>query len=195
VVRVNSQSGKGGVAYLMKSEYHLDLPRRLQIEFSQVVQRHTDEEGGEVTPQQLWQIFSDEYLPTPETVGQAGWGRFSLRGMRHTSDADRASSATGSGADHLQVELVDGAQPLSVEGRGNGPIAAFVAALSERGVDVRVLDYTEHAMSSGGDAKAAAFVECQVGDRVLWGVGIDVNIVRASLKAVLSAVNRSIGRP
>ena len=90
---------------------------------------------------------------------------------------------------------MDGAQPLSVEGRGNGPIAAFVAALGERGVDVRVLDYTEHAMSSGGDAKAAAFVECQVGDRVLWGVGIDVNIVRASLKAVLSAVNRSIGRP
>ncbi len=191
VVRVNSQSGKGGVAYLMKNEYALDLPRRLQIDFSQVVQRHTDSEGGEVVPAQLWQIFSDEYLPTTDPAAATGWGRFSLRGMRHTSDED--------GADHLQVELVDrteaGTEPVRVEGRGNGPIAAFVAALEQRGVDVRVLDYSEHAMSAGGDAKAAAFVECQVGDRVLWGVGIDANIVRASLKAVLSAVNRSVGRP
>jgi 2-isopropylmalate synthase len=92
------------------------------------------------------------------------------------------------------VDLVDGEQELTVEGRGNGPIAAFVAALADRGVDVRVLDYSEHAMSSGGDAQAAAFVEGQIGDRVLWGVGIDANIVRASLKAVLSAVNRSVGR-
>jgi 2-isopropylmalate synthase len=185
VVRVNSQSGKGGVAYLMKNEYNLDLPRRLQIEFSQVVQRHTDEEGGEVTPQQLWKIFSDEYLPT-ETVEQANWGRFSLHGMRHSS--------TDGGSDSISVDLVDGDQPVTLDGVGNGPIAAFVTALAERDVDVRVLDYTEHAMSSGGDAQAAAFVECQVGDRTLWGVGIDVNIVRASLKAVLSAVNRSIGR-
>jgi 2-isopropylmalate synthase len=182
VVRVNSQSGKGGVAYLMKNEYSLDLPRRLQIEFSHVVQGHTDEAGGEVTPQQLWQIFSDEYLPTdrPELVN---WGRFSLRGMQHTSDDN--------GSDHLRVELVDGGEHVFVTGRGNGPIAAFVAALRERGMDVRVHDYNEHAMSAGGDAKAAAFVECQVGEQTLWGVGIDANIVRASLKAVLSAVNRS----
>jgi 2-isopropylmalate synthase len=183
VVRVNSQSGKGGVAYLMKNEYSLDLPRRLQIEFSQVVQGHTDDEGGEVTPQQLWQIFSDEYLPTPDRT----WGRFSLRGMNHSSDAP--------GTDHLQVELVDGAQAVQVEGHGNGPIAAFVDALGAREIGVRVLDYTEHAMSAGSGAAAAAYVECQVGDRVLWGVGIDENIVRASLKAVLSAVNRSAGRP
>jgi 2-isopropylmalate synthase len=190
VVRVNSQSGKGGVAYLMKNEYQLDLPRRLQIEFSQVVQRHTDEEGGEVTAQQLWQIFADEYLPTPEAAVQSeaqnSWGRFSLRAMQHSSDAN--------GADHLRVDLVDGGETVTVEGHGNGPIAAFVEALSGRGVGVRVLDYTEHAMSAGGDAKAAAYVECQVGDRVLWGIGIDENIVRASLKAVLSATNRSIGR-
>jgi 2-isopropylmalate synthase len=191
VVRVNSQSGKGGVAYLMKNEYQLDLPRRFQIEFSQVVQRHTDEEGGEVTPQQLWQIFSDEYLPTPDAqqiqaTGLTSWGRFSLRGMKHSSDA--------ANADHLSVELVDGDQTVTVEGNGNGPIAAFVDALSTRGVSVRVLDYTEHAMSAGGDAKAAAYVECQLADKVLWGIGIDENIVRASLKAVLSAVNRSIGR-
>ncbi len=186
VVRVNSQSGKGGVAYLMKSEHHLDLPRRLQIEFSQVVQRHTDDEGGEVSPAQLWHIFSDEYLPTPD----AAWGRFALRNMRHTSDA--------SGADHLEVEIVDSGKVFTVEGNGNGPIAAFVdamATLPDGPIDVRVLDYTEHAMSAGGDAKAAAYVECAVGDRVLWGAGIDSNIVRASLKAVVSAVNRSIGRP
>jgi 2-isopropylmalate synthase len=182
VVRVNSQSGKGGVAYLMKNEYQLDLPRRFQIEFSQVVQRHTDEAGGEVTAAELWKIFADEYLPTPESP----WGRFSLRGMQHSSDA--------ANADHLRVDLVDGAETVSVEGHGNGPIAAFVDALSGRGIAVRVLDYTEHAMSAGGDAKAAAYVECQVGDKALWGIGIDENIVRASLKAVLSAVNRSIGR-
>jgi 2-isopropylmalate synthase len=197
VVRVNSQSGKGGVAYLMKSEYSLDLPRRLQIEFSHVVQGHTDADGGEVTPQELWRIFSDEYLPTDQPGSSAGsaagsaarptgWGRYSLRGMQHTSDDD--------GADQLQVELVDGEEHVSVSGRGNGPIAAFVAALADRGIDVRVLDYSEHAMSAGGDAKAAAFVECQIGERTLWGVGIDANIVRASLKAVLSAVNRSLGR-
>jgi 2-isopropylmalate synthase len=187
VVRVNSQSGKGGVAYLMKNEYNLDLPRRLQIEFSQVVQRHTDSEGGEVLPAELWRIFSDEYLPTPERT----WGRFTLGGMTQASGTD--------GVDALSVEVTDAGVPATLEGRGNGPIAAFVDALAGRGVDVRVLDYSEHAMSAGGDATAAAFVECQiagsedgtVGDRVLWGVGIDPNIVRASLMAVVSAVNRA----
>jgi 2-isopropylmalate synthase len=183
VIRVNSQSGKGGVAYLMKNEYHLELPRRLQIEFSQVVQRHTDDAGGEVSPQELWEIFSDEYLPRAD----APWGRFRVRGIRQTSEDD--------GADHLSIDLVDAGEQVALEGRGNGPIAAFVDALSGRGVDVRVLDYAEHAMSSGGDAKAAAYVECAVGERVLWGIGIDTNIVRASLKAVVSAVNRAIGRP
>jgi 2-isopropylmalate synthase len=179
VVRVNSQSGKGGVAYLMKNEYNLDLPRRLQIEFSQVVQRFTDAEGGEVSASELWRIFSGEYLPTPDRP----WGRFALGGMRQTSGSD--------GVDVLSVEVTDAGQDVTLEGSGNGPIAAFVAALGARGVDVRVLDYSEHAMSAGGDATAAAFVECQVGDRVLWGVGIDPNIVRASLKAVVSAVNRA----
>jgi 2-isopropylmalate synthase len=183
VIRVNSQSGKGGVAYLMKNEYHLELPRRLQIEFSQVVQRYTDTEGGEVSPAELWEIFSDEYLPRPDSP----WGRFRVRGIRQTSEDD--------GADHLSIDLVDGGEEVKLDGRGNGPIAAFVDALSVRGVDVRVLDYAEHAMSSGGDAKAAAYVECAVGERVLWGVGIDTNIVRASLKAVISAVNRAEGRP
>jgi 2-isopropylmalate synthase len=179
VVRVNSQSGKGGVAYLMKNEYNLDLPRRLQIEFSQVVQRYTDAEGGEVSPAELWRIFGDEYLPTPDTP----WGRFSLGAMTQDSDVN--------GVDSLSVEVVDAGTPVTLRGSGNGPIAAFVDAIATRGVEVRVLDYSEHAMSAGGDATAAAFVECQVGDSVLWGVGIDSNIVRASLKAVVSAVNRS----
>ncbi|HET9656822.1 MAG TPA: alpha-isopropylmalate synthase regulatory domain-containing protein, partial [Kineosporiaceae bacterium] len=168
---------------LMKNEYHLELPRRLQIEFSQVVQHHTDEAGGEVSPQQLWEIFSDEYLPCPDHP----WGRFRIKGIRQTSEDD--------GADHLNIDLVDSGEETTLDGRGNGPIAAFVAAVAGRGVDVRVLDYAEHAMSSGGDAKAAAYVECAVGERVLWGVGIDTNIVRASLKAVVSAVNRAEGRP
>ena len=181
VIRVNSQSGKGGVAYLMKSEHSLDLPRRLQIEFSQVVQRRTDTGGGEVSAAELWEVFRDEYLPAADA--EAAWGRFSLRGIRATSDGD--------GADHLSINVVDGDQQLSLEGHGNGPIAAFVNALAAIDVDVRVLDYHEHAMSSGGDATAAAYLECAVGDRVLWGVGVDPNIVRASLKAVISAVNRA----
>ncbi|MBL8929255.1 MAG: 2-isopropylmalate synthase [Kineosporiaceae bacterium] len=187
VIRVNSQSGKGGVAYLMKSEYNLDLPRRLQIEFSGVIQKHTDDAGGEVSPQQMWEIFADEYLPSDTDP----WGRFRVRGMRVTSADD--------GRDHLLVDVEDrsrgeGDQLVHLEADGNGPINAFVRAFTTLGVDVRVLDYTEHAMSSGGDATAAAFVECAVGERVLWGVGIDPNIVRASLKAIVSAVNRSIGR-
>jgi 2-isopropylmalate synthase len=180
VIRVNSQSGKGGVAYIMKTENHLDLPRRLQIEFSAVVQRHTDAEGGEVTAEQMWTAFSHEYLPDPA----ASWGRFTLTGHRHRAHGDHL--------DEMVVELTDAGAPVTVEGRGNGPIAAFVDALSSLDVDVRVLDYAEHAMSAGGDARAAAYVECAVGDRVLWGVGIDANIVTASLKAVVSAVNRAL---
>jgi 2-isopropylmalate synthase len=180
VVRVNSQSGKGGVAYLMKNEYQLDLPRRLQIEFSQVVQRHTDAEGGEV-----FTIFSDEYLPSSESSRPA-WGRFALKSIEHTSDEN--------GTDRLRVDIVDSGAPFTLQGVGNGPIAAFVDALASHGVAVRVLDYSEHAMSAGGDAKAASYVEGQIGEDVLWGVGVDENIVRSSLKAVLSAVNRSVGR-
>ena len=180
VIRVNSQSGKGGVAYLMKTEHHLDLPRRLQIEFSQVVQQRTDAGGGEVSAAALWDIFTDEYLPSPD----APWGRLSLRGSRHTSESG--------GADRLSVDIVDDGRERTLEGLGNGPIAAFVQAIDDDGIAVRVLDYAEHAMSAGGDATAAAFVECEVGDRVLWGVGIDPNIVTASLAAVVSAVNRAV---
>jgi len=187
VVRVNSQSGKGGVAYILKSEHHLDLPRRLQIEFSGVIQRRTDVVGGEILPVALWSAFQDEYLPVSAAEAAAAnteqWGRFSLLRMRSDSTVD--------GADLISVALTDSGQEVTIEGSGNGPIAAFVAALATLDVDVRVLDYAEHALSSGGDARAAAYVEAAVGERVLWGVGLDANIVIASLKAVVSAVNRS----
>ena len=188
VVRVNSQSGKGGVAYLLKSEHQLDLPRRLQIEFSGVVQRRTDSSGGEVSSAELWSAFRDEYLPVSKADADAAngeqWGRFSLLSMRSDSSVEAA--------DTISVRLTDHGQEVTIEGTGNGPIAAFVSALSTLDVDVRVLDYAEHALSSGGDATAAAYVECTLGDRVLWGVGLDANIVIASLKAVISAVNRSV---
>ena len=180
VIRVNSQSGKGGVAYIMKSEHNLDLPRRLQIEFSQVVQKITDTQGGEVTPQQMWEVFKDEYLPNPENP----WGRLSLISVTQDSAVD--------GDTTLNAEIKDTANQVSLRGIGNGPIAAFVAALQTHGVEVRVLDYQEHAMSAGGDAQAAAFLECQVGEKILWGVGIDPSIVTASLKAIISAVNREV---
>ncbi|MDQ1538738.1 MAG: 2-isopropylmalate synthase [Actinomycetota bacterium] len=188
VVRVNSQSGKGGVAYILKSEHQLDLPRRLQIEFSGVVQRGADNTGGEVTPADLWSAFRDEYLPVSRSADVAAasgdqWGRFSLLSMRSDSEVE--------GADTISAKLTDEGEDITIEGAGNGPIAAFVSGLATRDVDVRVLDYAEHALTSGGDAMAAAYVECAVGERVLWGVGVDANIVIASLKAVISAVNRS----
>jgi 2-isopropylmalate synthase len=181
VVRVNSQSGKGGVAYIMKTEHQMDLPRRLQIEFSGVVQRGVDQDGGEVAPAELWSRFQDEYLPDPTRA----WGRFELVNVVTDSTVDGAST--------IEATVRDGEESLTLTGTGNGPIAAFVDALStvEGTPDVRVLDYAEHALSAGGDARAAAYVECAVGDRVLWGVGVDPSIVTASIKAIVSAVNRA----
>ena len=183
VIRVNSQSGKGGISYLLKSERHLDLPRRLQIEFSQSVQQHTDAHGTEVTGEDIWRLFSDEYLPVEPGSGLEPWGRLKLRSTRASSSED--------GPDTLSVDVLDRGEELTLEGTGNGPVAAFVDAIAQVGVDVRVLDYAEHALSEGGDATAAAYVECQVGDDVLWGVGIDPSITTASLKAIVSAVNRA----
>ncbi|MRX42464.1 2-isopropylmalate synthase [Agromyces kandeliae] len=184
VIRVNSQSGKGGVAYLLKTDHALDLPRRLQIEFSGVVQAKTDAEGGEVTSEQIWAIFTDEYLPAPQERPDDKWGRFELLSMRSESDL--------TGEVRVRVGLRDGEERVDADGSGNGPVAAFLSVLAAEGVDVRVLDYSEHAMSAGGDAIAAAYVECQVEGRTLWGVGIDADISTASLKAVVSAVNRAL---
>ena len=180
VIRVNSQSGKGGVAYMMKNEHHLDLPRRLQIEFSRVVQAMTDELGGEVTSNQLWNVFEDEYLPTQD----APWGRFRLKGLSQTSVLDEDVN--------LEVTLLDRGDAKKLAGTGNGPIAAFCNILQAYGVDVKVLDYFEHALSAGGDASAAAYLECSINGETFWGVGIDPNTTTASLKAVVSAINRAI---
>ena len=181
VIRVNSQSGKGGVAYLMKNEHHLDLPRRLQIEFSQVVQTKTDSEGGEITPDALWQIFEDEYLPADEN----NWGRFRLKGLSQSSHMDEDVK--------LSVDLADDGQIVTLSGTGNGPIAAFVHIISGyTDNQVRVLDYYEHALSAGGDAKAAAYLECEIDGKTFWGVGIDPSTTTAALKAVISAVNRAL---
>jgi 2-isopropylmalate synthase len=179
VIRVNSQSGKGGVAYIMRTEHKLELPRRLQIEFSAVIQQHTEEAGGEVSPEQMWNIFKDEYLPNPE----APWGRFALKNVKQDSAVDGDTS--------LELVLRDGDADVELHGTGNGPVAAFCAALASHGVDVRVLDYHEHAMSSGGDAQAASYLECAVSGRVLWGSGIDPSIFTSPLKAIISAVNRA----
>ena len=182
VIRVNSQSGKGGVAYLLKSDHSLDLPRKLQIEFSRVVQNTTDEEGGEVSSEKLWNIFTDEYLPA--AAADQKWGRFELRKIATNSDMD--------GTVNLDVVLRDGAGEVAKHGTGNGPISAFIDVLSQLGVQTRLLDYVEHTLSAGGDAQAASYIELEVGDRTLWGVGIDGDIATASLKALISSVNRSL---
>ena len=185
VVRVNSQSGKGGVAYLLGTTRKLELPRRLQIEFSRIVQRHTDTYGGEVDGARLWSIFADEYLPAaaaPEAE-LSRWGRFELRGATLTSTGDDKDST-------LTVTLVDGGQEKRLTAVGNGPLDAFVTALEGTGLSVRILDYAEHALSEGHDAKAASYVECEVDGQVLWGVGIDPSITTSSFKAVISALNR-----
>ncbi|MCJ8503416.1 2-isopropylmalate synthase [Kocuria flava] len=185
VIRVNSQSGKGGVAYLLQHEHGLDLPRRAQIEFSRAVQEHTDTAGGEISGADLWRVFTDEYLPAPQEGGPQRWGRYRITSLS-TATSEEGGETT------LEVGLdVDGVAHHRT-GHGNGPIEALLGVFAAEGVDVRVLDYSEHALSAGGDAQAASYVEAAVGDRVLWGVGIDANTTRASLKAVVSAVNRAV---
>jgi 2-isopropylmalate synthase len=182
VIRVNSQSGKGGVSYLLKTDHALDLPRKLQIEFSQVVQSKTDAEGGEVTSDDIWTIFQDEYLPA--TDRGAKWGHYELLSTRSASDMD--------GEVTLDVKLRQGETESEASGAGNGPIAAFLGILDSQGVAIRLFDYVEHTLSAGGDALAAAYVELEVNGRTLWGVGIDGDISTASLKAIVSAVNRAL---
>ncbi len=173
VIRVNSQSGKGGVAYVLKNEHHLDLPRRMQIEFSRVVQEVADTEGGEISPARIWQMFEQTYLERSEPLR--------LETFRVTSgEVDRVDA----------VVTFEGTQ-RDVSGTGNGPIAAFVRALSQLELDVRVLDYAEHATGSGEDSQAASYLECAVNGRVLWGCGVHPSIVTSSLRAIVSAVNRT----
>ena len=178
VIRVNSQSGKGGVAYIMKTEHGLDLPRRLQIEFSRVVQAHTDSHGGEVDAKAMWSYFAQEYLEPTAPV------QFIRARVETPEDAPE-------GLDTLAARLIIDGEESVYRGHGNGPVAAFCNILSVAGYDVRVLDYVEHALSAGGDASAAAYLECAIDGRVLWGVGVDSSITLASLKAIVSAVNRA----
>jgi 2-isopropylmalate synthase len=180
VIRVNSQSGKGGIAYVLKHDHKLDLPRRMQIEFSRIIQAKTDAEGGEITPDAIWNVFRDEYLPNPENP----WGRIQVK-------AGQSSTDSKDGVDRLTVEAEVDGEATVLTGSGNGPISAFFDALGSHGVDVRLLDYQEHTMSEGASAQAASYIECAIGDKVLWGIGIDANTTRASLKAVVSAVNRA----
>ncbi|MDH2442436.1 2-isopropylmalate synthase [Amnibacterium sp. CER49] len=182
VIRVNSQSGKGGVAYLLKTDHSLDLPRKLQIDFSHVVQAKTDADGGEVTSDEIWAIFNDEYLPARDP--DAKWGRFELLRTRTSSDLG--------GEIELGVRLRVDDHEVEAEARGNGPIDAFLRVMEQQGYRVTLYDYVEHAMSSGGDARAAAYVDLDVNGTRLWGVGIDPDIATASLRAIVSSVNRAV---
>ena len=173
VIRVNSQSGKGGVAYVLKSEHHLDLPRRMQIEFSRVVQQIADGEGGEISGARIWSLFQDTYL---ERTGP-------LRVLSFTT----ASGET----DQIEVTVEYVGQIHTLTGEGNGPIAAFVHALGQLDIDARVLDYAEHATGAGEDSQAASYLEVAVGGTVLWGCGVHPSIVTSSLRALVSAVNRA----
>ena len=177
VIRVNSQSGKGGVAYIMKADHGLALPRRLQIEFSQAIQKITDGEGGEVSPKEMWDVFAEEYLAP-------------LRPLERIRQKVIASEVDG-GTDTIEaVVKVDGVE-REIVGAGNGPLAAFVDALGAIGIHVSVLDYSEHALSAGEEAQAAAYVEASISGKTVWGVGIATSITTASLRAVVSAVNRA----
>jgi cyclophilin family peptidyl-prolyl cis-trans isomerase len=180
VIRVNSQSGKGGVAYIMKADHGLALPRRLQIEFSRVIQQIAEGsggEGGEVSSKEMWDTFADEYL-TP------------IRPLERIRQRVIGAEVDG-GIDVIEATVkLDGVE-TEIRGEGNGPLAAFVDALGTVGIDVSVLDYSEHAMSAGEEAAAAAYVEASIDGQTVWGVGIATSITTASLRAVVSAVNRA----
>ena len=172
VIRVNSQSGKGGVAYVLKNEHHLDLPRRMQIEFSRVVQEVADAAGGEISGSRIWELFGATYLQHDAPLRLVSF-----------------TSATGD-VDRVEAVVEWRGEQRTVAGEGNGPIAAFVHALSTLDLDVRVLDYAEHATGAGEEAQAASYLEVAVGGRVLWGCGVHPSIVTSSLRAIVSAVNR-----
>jgi 2-isopropylmalate synthase len=174
VIRVNSQSGKGGVAYIMKNEHGMDLPRRLQIEFSRCIKVITEGSGTEITAEEMWDAFAVEYLPAVT--------RTSLAGYETSSTADGVV---------VRADLSEGKTARSISGRGNGPISALVHALrQDLDIEVEVLDYAEHALGAGEEATAVAYVEVRSHGEVRWGVGMDPNITTASMKAVLSALER-----
>ncbi|WP_431860802.1 2-isopropylmalate synthase [Azospirillum sp.] len=181
VIRINSQSGKGGIAYVLESEFGLQIPRRLQMEFSKIVQRIADETGKELSPSSIYEAFKTEYLDAEEP----------LKLVEHHTEP----RGPNSGPRTMTVVLEKNGVPTTVRGKGTGPIDAFVDALRQgAGIDLHVVDYHEHAVTTGEDAQAAAFVEVRVGNgdgRTLYGVGVDPDIVTASLRALVSAANRA----
>ena len=183
VIRINSQSGKGGVAYLMEKDHGLQLPRKLQVEFSQVVQEIADGTGKEISADTIWKAFNDEYLSI---------GRPYVFVNHHTTTDSHASEIR-----HLTATLKQDGKEVTLNGRGNGPIDAFMDALKKQtGINLKVVDYREHSVGLGSDATAVAYLETKLADgRSVYGVGMDPNIVTASLKAVVSAANRaSLGK-
>ena len=210
IIRVNSQSGKGGMAYLLKTNHNLDLPKRLQVEFEKVVQNFADETKKEVKDEDIWRLFKDEYLPVEESGATAAgvvvgdskdetleqWGRLKLLKVSVSSGEDGSDTVLKARILDRGVNVgVDEPVEREVSGIGNGPIAAFLNAVSNFGIEASVMDYVEHTMSVGTDAMAASYVECQIGEEdntsIVWGVGIDTSIVTSSLKAIISAINRS----
>ena len=210
IIRVNSQSGKGGMAYLLKANHNLDLPKRLQVEFDKVVQAYADETKKEVKDEDIWRLFKDEYLPVEESGATAAgvvvgdskdesleqWGRLKLLKVSVSSGEDGSDTVLKARILDRGVNVgVDEPIEREVSGMGNGPIAAFLNAVSNFGITASIMDYVEHTMSVGTDAMAASYVECQIGEeedtQIVWGVGIDTSIVTSSLKAIISAINRS----
>lgn len=210
IIRVNSQSGKGGMAYLLKTNHNLDLPKRLQIEFDKIVQNYADTTKKEVKDGDIWRLFKDEYLPVEQSgmtaagvvVGDTHdaslepWGRLKLLKVAVSSGEDGSDTVLKARLLDRGVNVGDD-EPVEREasGIGNGPIAAFLNAISNFGVEASIMDYVEHTMSVGTDAMAASYVECQVGEdaetQIIWGVGIDSSITTSALKAIISAINRS----
>jgi 2-isopropylmalate synthase len=178
VIRVNSQSGKGGVAYVLKNSYGLDLPRRLQVEFSRVIQSITDE-GGEILPEMIKDTFDKTYLNTQSPMAYLG----------HRSNFDSSSSADSDVTAKVRMHDAE----IEIAGSGNGPLSAFKNAIENRcRIKINLVDYQEHAIGAGAEASAAAYVEIETADRqTWWGVGVDANIVTASFQALVSAINRA----
>ena len=210
IIRVNSQSGKGGMAYLLKTNHNLDLPKRLQVEFDKIVQNFADTTKKEVKDENIWRLFKDEYLPVEQpgmtaagvVVGDthdatlAPWGRLKLLKVAVSSGEDGSDAVLKARVLDRGVNVgVDEPHEREISGIGNGPIAAFLNAVSNLGIEASVMDYVEHTMSVGTDAMAASYVECQVGEdaetQIIWGVGIDSSITTSALKAIISAINRS----
>ena len=181
IIRINSQSGKGGIAYILAQDYGIQLPRNLQIEMRNEVQRITDEEGIELPSARIHDVFQDVYVKQPD-------GR-----LKFVDHSTTLAGETGSGIRNVEAIIIDGGKEITIKGQGTGPIDGFVDALSKHvGIEISVLDYSEHSLGTGADASAICYMEVESGGKKLFGVGVNSNIVAASLEALVSAVNRLV---